>query len=127
MLLLGMVILPPCPPRSGPLHGLVFSPASSYKSNTTRKIAKLVHQVQIQLKQAFLLQVKIMQTDDTTLLHSKVSSVCSQMSVNNSENVDPKKITTGTQMPRNASTLLKVEVEGDTPLIGLLLSVSLYD
>lgn len=47
-----------CPPRSGPLHGMVCSPASSYKSNTTSKIAKLVHQVQIQLKQAFLLQVK---------------------------------------------------------------------
>ncbi|KAI5019037.1 hypothetical protein ZWY2020_043925 [Hordeum vulgare] len=72
-------------------------------------------------------RLQIMQTDDTTLLHSKVSSVCSQMSFNNSENVDPNKITTRTQMPRNAGTLLKVEVEGDTPLIGLLLSVSVYD
>ncbi|XP_037408272.1 uncharacterized protein LOC119270370 [Triticum dicoccoides] len=41
---------------------------------------------------------KIMQTDRTTVLHSKVSSVCSQMSFNNSENVDPNKTTTGTQV-----------------------------
>ncbi|KAF6991827.1 hypothetical protein CFC21_008877 [Triticum aestivum] len=40
----------------------------------------------------------IMQTDHTTMLHSKVSSVCSQMSFNNRENVDPNKTTTGTQV-----------------------------
>lgn len=40
----------------------------------------------------------IMQIDRTTVLHSKVSSVCSQVSFNNSENVDPNKTTTGTQV-----------------------------
>ncbi|XP_037450565.1 uncharacterized protein LOC119320692 [Triticum dicoccoides] len=40
----------------------------------------------------------IMQTGRTTVLHSKVSSVCSQMSFNNSENVDPNETTTGTQV-----------------------------
>ncbi|KAI5004161.1 hypothetical protein ZWY2020_031404 [Hordeum vulgare] len=51
----------------------------------------------------------IMQTDDTTLLHSKVSSVCSQMSVNNSENVDPNKITTGTQVTKHQTDCRTLE------------------